>query len=147
MDVLKLHEVKPDAVDKDIVLFFQTQLAGLAKNQSDFDLTVDWPNSSDIKILCKKAAGFFIYASTIVKFIAPESNSPTERLALITSLPQSTTEEGKSGVDQLYTKVPQQVFSDVHAVNSQQYLHFQSVLGTVLLIFNPISIKSLSELL
>jgi len=44
-------------------------------------------------------------------------------------------------------EVLQQAFSDVHEVNSQQYLCFQSVVGTVLLIFNPLSIKSLSELL
>jgi hypothetical protein len=114
-EVLKLHEVKPEVVDRDIELLFRTQLASLAKNRSDLDLTEDWPSSSDIKILCKKAAGFFIYASTVVKFVASESDPPTERLSLITSLPQSTIEEGKSGVDQLYTKVLQQAFSDVHA--------------------------------
>ena len=146
-EILKLHEVKPEAVDRDIALFLQTQLASLAKNRSDFDLTEGWPSSSDVKILCKKAAGFFIYASTVVKFVASESDLPTERLSLITSLPQSTTEEGKSGVDRLYTKVLHQAFSDVHADNSQRYLRFQTVVGTVLLIFNPLSIKSLSELL
>ena len=31
-EVLKLHEVKPEAVDKDIELFFRTQLTILAKN-------------------------------------------------------------------------------------------------------------------
>jgi len=146
-EVLKLHEVKPEAVDGDIALFLQTQLANLAQNRSDLDLTEDWPNSSDINILCKKAAGFFIYASTVVKFVASESSLLTERLSLITSLPQSTTKEGRSGVDQLYTKVLQQAFSDVHADNSQQYLRFQTVVGTVMLTFNPLSIKSLSELL
>ena len=98
-EVLKLHEVKPEAVDRDIELFFRTQLISLAKNRSDFDLTEDWPSSSDIRVLCEKAAGFFIYASTVLKFVASEVDSPSERLSLITSLPQSTTEEGKSGVE------------------------------------------------
>jgi len=146
-EVLKLHEVKPSVVDSDIKLLFQTQLASLAKDRSDLDLTEDWPSSSDIDILCKKAAGFFIYASTVVKFVASEIDPPTERLFLITSLPQSTIEEGKSGVDELYTKVLQQAFSNVHRENSQQCLRFQTVVGTVLLIFNPLSIKALSELL
>ena len=146
-EVLKLHEVKPSAVDNDIKLLFQTQLASIAKNRSDLDLTEDWPSSSDITILCKKAAGFFIYASTVVKFVASEIDPPTDRLSLITSLPQSTIEEGKSGVDELYTQVLQQAFSDVHAETSQQCLRFRTVVGTVLLIFNPLPIKSLSELL
>ena len=146
-EVLKLHEVKPSVVDMDIRLLFQTQLASLAKDRSDLDLTEDWPSSSDIDILCKKAAGFFIYASTVVKFVASEGDPPTERLSLITSLPQSTIEEGKSGIDELYTKVLQQTFSDVNGENNQRCLRFQTVVGTILLIFNPLSIKALSELL
>ena len=146
-EVLKLHEVKAEAVDRDIGLFFQTQLANLSRDQSDIGSTEDWPSPSDVKILCKKAARFFIYASAIVKFVTSESNSPAERLARITSLAESTVEEGKSGVDQLYTKVLQQAFSDTHADDCQQYLHFLTVVGTVLLLFNPLSTKGLSELM
>ena len=146
-EVFKLHEVKPEAVDKDIQLFFQTQLVNLSSGRSDFDLTEDWPSPLDVRILCRKAAGFFIYASTVVKFIASESDPPAERLALITSLPESTVEEGRSGVDQLYAKVLQQAFSHIHADNHQRYLHFQTVVGTVLLLSDPLSIHGLSELM
>ena len=146
-EVLKLHEVKPEAVDRDIELFFRTQLTSLAKHRSDLDLTEDWPNPSDIGILCKKAAGFFIYASTVVRFIDSEIDHPTERLSLITSLPQSTAEEGKSGIDELYTKVLEQAFHSVRADNTQGYLRFRTVVGTILLIFNPLPIQGLSELL
>jgi len=68
-EVLRLHEVRPEVVNSDIRLFFQTQLTGLAKEQSDCTLTDDWPSSSEINILCEKAGGFFIYASTAIKFI------------------------------------------------------------------------------
>ena len=146
-EVLRLHEVKPEVVDSDIRLFFQTWLTHLAKNRSDCDLAEDWPSPSDIKILCKKAAGFFIYASTVVKFVASENNPPVKRLALITSLPQSTAEEGRSGVDQLYTKILEQAFHSIHADNSQYHSCFQAVVGAVVLIFNPLSIKGLSDLL
>jgi hypothetical protein len=146
-EVFKLHEVEPEAVDSDIKLFFQTQLTNLAENRSDCDTTGDWPSSSDVEILCKKAAGFFIYASTVIKFVASEDSVPTQGLALITSLPQSTVEEGRSGIDQLYTKVLEQAFHNIHADNTQRYHHFQTVVGTILLIFNPLPIKALSELL
>jgi hypothetical protein len=43
-------------------------------------VTGDWPSSSDIEILCKKAAGFFIYASTVVKFVDSELDPPSEDL-------------------------------------------------------------------
>ena len=78
-------------------LFFRTWLSGIAKIRSDCDLTEDWPNSQDIDILCKKAVGLFIYASTAIKFITYEHDALAERLALIISLPQSTVHEGKSG--------------------------------------------------
>jgi hypothetical protein len=146
-EVLKLHEVKPEVVNSDIKLFFQTQLANLAENRSDCSSTVDWPSPSDIEILCKKAAGFFIYASTVVKFVASEMNPPAEMLSIITSLPQSTTEEGMAGVDQLYIKVLEQAFQDVHTDNSQQYSRFKTIVGAVLLVFNPLSVKALSDLL
>ena len=146
-DVLKLHEVKPEVVDRDIELFFRTQLTNLVKNRSDFDLTEEWPSPSDIRVLCKKATGFFIYASTVVKFVASEVDSPSERLSIITSLPEDTIEEGNSGVDQLYTQILQQAFGGVDPGNSQLYLRFQTVVGAVLLLFNPLPIKDLSDLL
>ena len=146
-EVLKLHEVKPQSVDNDIRLFFQTQLTNLIKSRSDCDLMKDWPSPPDLNILCKKAAGFFIYAATVVKFVASENDPPDERLTIITSLPQSTAEEGKSGVDQLYIKVLEQAFPGVQANNTQHHSRFHSVVGAILLIFNPLSIKSLSELL
>ena len=145
-EVLKLHEVKPEVVDNDIKLFFQSQLSDLTENRSDWDSIGDWPSSSDVEILCEKAAGLFIYASTVIKFVATDG-LPTDRLSLITSLPQSTTEEGRSGVDQLYTEVLQQAFITVRPHNTQPYLQFQSVVGAVLLIFDPLSIKDLSDLL
>lgn len=146
-EVLKLHEVKPEVVDSDIKLFFQTQLTKLVEGRSDCGTMGDWPSSSDIEILCQKAAGFFIYAATVVKFVDSDIDLPSERLSLITSLPKSTVEEGRSGIDQLYIKVLAQSFSVVHVGNSQAYLRFQTVVGTVLLIFNPLSTKALSELL
>jgi len=146
-EVFKLHEVKPEAVDSDIRLFFQTQLTNLVENRSDCDTTGDWPSSSDIEILCKKAAGFFIYASTVIKFVASENSVPAQALGLITSLPQSTVEEGRSGIDQLYIKVLEQAFHNIHVDNTQRYHSFQTVVGMVLLILNPLPTKALSELL
>jgi hypothetical protein len=146
-EVFKLHEVEPEAVDGDIKLFFKTQLTSLVENRSDCDTIGDWPSSSDIEILCKKAAGFFIYASTVIKFVASENSAPAQGLALITSLPRSTVEEGRAGIDQLYTKVLEQAFHNIHVDNTQHYHYFWTVMGTILLIFNPLPIKALSELL
>ena len=146
-EVQKLHDVKPSLVDGDIKLFFRTQLTNVAETWNDCDQIEDWPSSNDIDILCQKAAGLFIYASTVIKFVTSKYHTPTQRLALIISLPQSTTQEGKSGIDLLYTQVLEQAFSDV-ALNEQElYSHFRSVVGAVLLLFNPLPMEALSTLL
>ena len=147
MEVLRLHDVERSLVDSDIMLFFRTQLSNVAKTRSDCDLTEDWPGSFDINILCKKAAGLFIYASTVIKFIASKHHDPTERLTLIISLPQNTTHEGKSGIDLLYTQVLEYAFHDVPADSEEFYYHLRTVLGGVLLIFNPLPMEALSTLL
>ena len=146
-EVLRLHDVEPSLVDGDIKLFFRTQLADIAEARSDFGLMDDWPSSVDIDVLCKKAAGLFIYASTVVKFVASKLGTPTSRLALIISPPQSTIHEGRSGIDQLYTQVLEQAFCTIHPDNEEFYFQLRSVLGAVLLAFNPLPVEGLSILL
>jgi len=143
-DVLKLHEVERSSVDSDIKLFLRIRLAGIPQNWSNCDLIEGWPSSQDIDALCKKAGGLFIFASTVVKFVASQYHPPDERLALITSLPQETSHEGKSGIDLLYTQVLEQALRD----GDQEFCsHFKLVIGAVLLIFHPLSINTLSGLL
>jgi len=146
-EVLKLHEVKPETVNNDIKLFFQTHLTELAKNRSDCDLAEDWPSSSEIGILCKKAAGFFIYASTVIKFIISKTHAPSQRLNLIISLPQNTSHEGKSGIDILYTQVLMEAANNVDVDDDEFHSNFRTVVGAVLLAFNPLSVRALSNLL
>ena len=146
-DILKLHEVKPSSVDSDIKLFLKAQFIELAKSRSNCSLAEDWPGPHNIEILCKKAAGFFIYASTAVKFVASNYHLPDERLALIVSLPQDTFHEGRLGLDLLYTQVLEQAFHDVDLHDHEIYSNFKSVVGAVLLVFHPISINTLSDLL
>ena len=151
-EVLKLHEVERPLVDIDIKLFFRTRLTEIVINWSHPDVTEDWPPPSDIDILCEKAAGLFIYASTAIKFIASQHHQPRKRLALLVSLPQNTDHEGESGIDSLYTEILRYAYHKVGQGNQnpdrgEVYCHFRSVVGAVLLAFNPLSMKSLSSLL
>ena len=146
-EVFRLHEVKPEVVDSDIELFFHTQFTSFAKTRSDCDLTEDWPSSSDIQVLCRKAAGFFIYASTVVKFVVLSTSPPTKQLDQITSLPQSTFHEGRLGIDILYTQVLKEAVGVMDMDNEELYSCFRTVVGAVLLLFNPLSVEALSDLL
>ena len=146
-DVLKLHEVTRSSVDSDIRLFFQIQLTDIAKNRSDVNLPEGWPSSAELDTLRDKAAGLFIYASTVVEFVASKDHKPSERLTDIVTLPQSTLEEGRSGLDNLYTEILQQAFLKIQAGDGKFYSRFKSIVGAVVLIFNPLSASALSDLL
>ena len=151
-EVLKLHEVKRSLVDTDIKLFLRTRLAEIARNRSHCDVAEDWPFLSDINTLCEKADGLFIYASTVVKFVSSRHHQPSKRLTILVSLPQNTTHEGQSGINTLYTEILRQAYCDLepddqNPDNQEVYQHFRSVVGAVLLAFNPLSMKSLSSLL
>ena len=146
-ETLKLHDIERSSVDSDIKLFFTTRLTEIIKHRSHNDLTEDWPSPSDINVLCEKAAGLFIYASTVVKFVAPQHFQPEKRLTLILSLPQNIACETKLGIDLLYTQVLAQAFHNMGSDDQELYQHFRSVAGAVLLVFNPLSMRSLSDLL
>ena len=146
-DILKLHEVEASSVDSDIRLFLKAQFAEISKNRSDCSFVEDWPGPYNIDILCKKAAGLFIYASTVVKFVASPHHPPDEGLDLIVSLPQDTLYEGRLGIDLLYTQVLSQAFPDVDLHNHNLHSRFRSVVGAVVVVFQPLSISTLSDLL
>ncbi|KAF9643476.1 hypothetical protein BDM02DRAFT_3191591, partial [Thelephora ganbajun] len=96
------------------------------------------------------AGGFFIYASTVVKFVASKSRIPAEQLSRVILLPQSTVHEGRSGIDLLYSQVLEQAVNDVDADDEdEEQIHsrFKAVVGTALLVFNPLSVRALSDLL
>jgi len=146
-EVFRLHDVERSLVDDDIKLFFRTQLADIAKARSDCNFTEDWPSSSEIGVLCEKAAGFFIYASTVVKLFTSRNRTPAEQLGWTISLPKSTAHEGRAGIDLLYTQVLKQAVDDVDADDEEIQTRFKTIVGAVLLVFNPLSAVALSDLL
>ena len=148
-EVFRLHDVERSSVDHDITLFFRTQLADIAKTRSDCDLTQDWPSSADIDILCKKAEGLFIYASTVVKSVALVQRPPAKQLERIISFPQDTAYEGRSGTDLLYAQILEQAAVNMGPDEEDEeiYSNFRAVVGAISLVFNPLSVRALSDLL
>ena len=144
-EVLKLHDVKRSSVDEDIILYLRTRLTEIRKTRRNCEFPEEWPNSYDINILCRKAGGLFIYASTVVKFVASEYHLPTERLDLIILRSQGAVHEG--GIDILYTQILRLAFHGAELGEQEVFSRFRNVVGAVLLVFHPLSRKDLSTLL
>ena len=144
-DVLKLHDVKRSSVDGDIKLYLRTYLTDIRTSRSDCEFPDAWPSSHDVDILCEKAGGLFIYASTAIKFVASKYHRPTKRLDLIISRSQGVAHEG--GIDVLYTQILELAFRDADPGEQELYSSFRDVVGAVLLVAHPLSRKGLSGLL
>ncbi|KAJ7021822.1 hypothetical protein C8F04DRAFT_259065 [Mycena alexandri] len=64
-----------------------------------------WPSSDVIQELIHKSSGYFIYASTVIKFIDDKQFRPTERLDIIMGLIQPEFGSPFAALDQLYTEI------------------------------------------
>ena len=144
-EVLKLHDVSRLLVDDDIKLYLKTYLTNIRDTRSDCEFPEEWPDLNDINLLCKKAGGFFIYASTVVKFVASKYHLPTERLDLI--ILRSRDGAHERGVDLLYTQILELAFQDADSDDQELYSRFRNVVGAILLASHPLSRKTLSQLL
>ena len=143
--IFLLHEVESSSVDNDIQLFLTQRLTAIAKQRSDLDLPNPWPHDYEIVALTTKSSGLFIFASTLARFIGSEYHEPNERLQLVVSEANSTTHEGRAGIDFLYSQILSHAFSDVH--ESGVFENLRCVLGAIVLAFNPLSRRKLSTLL
>ncbi|KAJ7097696.1 hypothetical protein C8R44DRAFT_369215 [Mycena epipterygia] len=65
-----------------------------------------WPSLEVIETLVDKSSGYFIYASTVVKYVDDDDFRPTERLSVIMGIKEpDSTESPFSPLDHLYTQI------------------------------------------
>jgi hypothetical protein len=80
-----------------------------------------WPSSKILDLLVEKSSGYFVYASTVIKFVDDKYFRPTERLAAVQNLTHTDSDAPFEALDQLYI----QILSGVPA-------RFRSKLGDIL---------------
>ncbi|KAF9784018.1 hypothetical protein BJ322DRAFT_1125528, partial [Thelephora terrestris] len=142
-----LHEVQTNEINSDIQQFFESSFLELAFRHTGLD---NWPTKEQLNLLCKRAAGLFVYAVATVKFINTQSFHPRDRLDLLLQLPDSTVHEGKTkfnpstSLDSLYRSILQEAFSHAGAEGDPR---IHSILSAVILAANPLSPSAISTLL
>ncbi|KAJ7280852.1 hypothetical protein C8J57DRAFT_1564069 [Mycena rebaudengoi] len=62
-----------------------------------------WPSQEVIDKLVRKSSGYFIYATTIIRFVDDQNFRPTERLEILKQ--ESHSESPFGALDQLYTQI------------------------------------------
>ncbi|KAF9646211.1 YVTN repeat-like/Quino protein amine dehydrogenase, partial [Thelephora ganbajun] len=146
-NVFALHEVEPSRVDSDIRLFFRHSLLEIADRRGGLD---GWPTKEQLKVLCERAAGLFVYAVATVQFIDNRNNDPKKQLERLLLLPNSTVYEGRAELkanmtlDSLYESTLHEAFDNN---NPEDDPKVRSVLGAVVLAANPLSPSAIGTLL
>ena len=145
-DVFVLHDVHPSLINNDIRLFLNHELFELAQRRQ----VKGWPSDEHVDILCDRAAGLFVYAVATVKFLDSKTHLPKQRLEVILGLPESTASEGKTRfnsrttLDSLYTSILRMAFSEE---DPEVDCKVRSIVGTVVLLFNPLPPSGIAELI
>ena len=144
-DIVVLHNVHPSLVENDIRIFFKHELSELAQRRK----LEGWPSDEHIDLLCRRAAGLFVYAVATVKFLENNSHLTEDRLDNILKLPDSTAPEGKTRInpnttlDSLYTSILQTAFCEA---DPDVYPKVRSALGTIVMVVNPLPPPAIAKL-
>jgi WD40 repeat protein len=141
-----LHNISPPIVDCDISLFLEHHLRCISQEEC---LDADWPSAEVISSLVRKASGLFIWAATAHRFIR-EGLTAEERIRIILegdSYDGVSTPEAH--LDSLYTTVlATSVSRNYSAQERQQHCTIlQAVLGSIVTLFSPLTVKALSSVL
>ena len=146
-NVFILHQVEPRIIDNDIRRFLKHELSGLAHQRGGIQ---GWPTGEQLDLLCKKAAGFFVYAVATINFLKHKFQCPSDRLEALMESPENTTHEGKAklkehnSLDSLYMSIFQEAFLE----NSEkENTMVCSVLSAVVLVANPLSSHAIATLI
>ena len=145
-EVFVLHNVHPSLIENDIRIFLEHDLSELAqRRQLD-----GWPSEELIDVLCRRAAGLFVYAVATVKFLDSNTHLPERRLDIILELPEGTAPEGKTRfnskttLDSLYASILQAAFSEEDPeVDSK----VRATIGAIVTVVNPLSPPTIAELI
>ena len=143
--VFVLHDVHPPLINGDIWLFLKHELSKLAQRRQ----LGRWPSDEQIGLLCRRAAGLFVYAAATVKFLDSDIHLPEHRLDVIVQLPECTAPEGKTRInpkttlDSLYISILQMAFNEG---DHEVYSRVRSAIGAIVLLINPLPPSGIAKL-
>ncbi|KAF7328944.1 putative nwd2 protein [Mycena venus] len=91
---------------EDVRKFFRDQFSRIhLEHRTMVNIPTPWPSRRILDHLVEKSSGYFIYASTVIKFIDDRDFRPTQRLALIQTLSPTDSDAPFAALDQLYTQI------------------------------------------
>ncbi|TFK32201.1 hypothetical protein BDQ12DRAFT_659509, partial [Crucibulum laeve] len=105
MITISTHLVLDDSFDpdSDIARFLKIKFYEIQqKHPLSRHIPNSWPSKEDINILIRKSSGQFIYASTVIKYVASPRHRPPDRLKIILGITSAHDETPFVDLDSLY---------------------------------------------
>jgi hypothetical protein len=102
-----LHSVNVEQSFNDVQKFLCDEFARIHREHKHTmeGVPTPWPSVDILKGLVRKSSGYFIYASTVVKFVDDKYFYPIDRLRGVVELSQTPSETPFAVLDQLYIQI------------------------------------------
>jgi len=140
-----LHNIPSPTVSQDISIFFRKKLSSVKPEPS-----TPWPGEPIIQRLVEKAAGLFIYAATIYRFIRDDNYTPEDQLSVVLEEDHDTPPQSPmKHLDDMYTKLLQHSVVGKQAVSKDDHLavRFRKIVGSIIIMFDIMAAKEIAKLL
>ncbi|KIX05609.1 uncharacterized protein Z518_03581 [Rhinocladiella mackenziei CBS 650.93] len=147
-----LHEEVPRAtIQNDILVFLEDEFSKIRENYnrdrpSSIALNPDWPGRGSLQALADMAVPLFIVAATVCRFLSDLNWNPRTRLE---KLLESKGIGATSQMEQTYLPVLRQLSATLSDPRDAEplYQEFRTIVGSIVVLAEPLSIASLSDLL
>jgi hypothetical protein len=140
-----LHNISRSIVDHDITLFLEHNFQLIAHERC---LRTGWPGAEIVVQLVQSASGLFIWAATACRFIREGKRFAAERLESILCNNHATSVALERHLNRIYTIVLKNSIQDyADKEKEEQYKAIRYVLGSIVVLFSPLSAQSLDQLL
>ncbi|KAJ7827676.1 hypothetical protein B0H14DRAFT_2367584, partial [Mycena olivaceomarginata] len=102
-----LHSVNIEESFDDVRTFLCDEFARIHQEHKHTmkGVPTPWPSVDILKGLVRKSSGYFVYASTVVKFVDDKYFHPIDRLRAVVELSQTPSEAPFAALDQLYIQI------------------------------------------
>jgi hypothetical protein len=149
---LALHEIPTPIIEHDIATFLDFELGRIRTDYNALasdhrQLPPDWPGSQVVYALVQMAVPLFIFAATVCRFIQEPGWDPRRQVAKVLDYQSKTNQSEIDKLDATYGPVLEQLLVGSKEAGSSLANQFCAVVGSIVLLAEPLSIRALACLL
>ncbi|KAI9656850.1 MAG: hypothetical protein M1821_003489 [Bathelium mastoideum] len=149
-----LHEIPLPIITHDIGAFLKDELPKIREKYnllraSGKAISSDWPTRRNIEDLTSMAVPLFIFAATICRFMAETEGWDSDPVGKLNKILQYQSAGSLTRLEKTYLPVLDQILKGVTTGKDREnrVKEFQDIIGSMVILFEPLSITSLANLL